>query len=121
MYFVVNKLCVCFEMTTGGTESIMMACKAYRDYAYHEKGIKKAEIILPTTAHPAFDKAAQYFSMHITHILVDEKTKAVDIRAMEKAISNKTVMVNMSRLFVILVAYVHMCVSVSSLVYVLLS
>lgn len=82
----------CGTMTTGGTESIMMACKAYRDYAYHEKGIRKAEIILPTTAHPAFDKAAQYFSMRITHIPVDEKTKTVDIHAMEKAISNKTVM-----------------------------
>lgn len=82
----------CGTMTTGGTESIMMACKAYRDYARSEKGIRKAEIVLPTTAHPAFDKAAQYFSMLITHIPVDEKTKTVDIRAMERAISSKTVM-----------------------------
>lgn len=82
-------------MTTGGTESIMMACKAYRDYARYEKGIKKAEIILPTTAHPAFHKAAQYFSMHIVHIPVDDNSKTVDICAMERAISNKTVMVSM--------------------------
>lgn len=30
-------------MTSGGTESILMACKAYRDLAY-EKGIKHPEM-----------------------------------------------------------------------------
>ena len=31
------------KMTTGGTESILLACKAYRDLAY-EKGIKRPEM-----------------------------------------------------------------------------
>ena len=43
-------------MTTGGTESIIMACKAYRDYAMKVKGIKKPIILVPVTAHAAFDK-----------------------------------------------------------------
>lgn len=30
-------------MSSGGTESIMLACRAYRDLAY-EKGIKKPEM-----------------------------------------------------------------------------
>lgn len=46
-------------MTTGGTESIIMACKAYRDYA-RERGITKPNIVMPVTAHSGFDKAAQY-------------------------------------------------------------
>jgi sphinganine-1-phosphate aldolase len=32
-------------MTSGGTESIMLACKSYRDIAY-EKGIKRPEMYL---------------------------------------------------------------------------
>ena len=43
-------------MTTGGTESIIMACKAYRNFAKKEKGIKNPEMVVPVTAHAAFDK-----------------------------------------------------------------
>ena len=31
------------QMTSGGTESIMLACKAYRDMAY-ERGVKHPEM-----------------------------------------------------------------------------
>jgi len=30
--------------TSGGTESILMACKAWRDKAYHERGITSPEM-----------------------------------------------------------------------------
>ncbi|XP_054273271.1 sphingosine-1-phosphate lyase-like [Macrosteles quadrilineatus] len=82
----------CGTMTSGGTESILMACKALRDFAYHERGIRRGEIVLPKTAHPAFDKAAQYLDMKITYVPVDPKTCTVDIKQMEKAISKNTVM-----------------------------
>ncbi|XP_067011036.1 sphingosine-1-phosphate lyase [Anabrus simplex] len=82
----------CGVMTTGGTESILMACKAYRDYAIEEQGIKHPEIVLPVTAHPAFDKAAAYFRMRVRHIPVDPKTYKVDLRAMKRAISRNTCM-----------------------------
>jgi glutamate/tyrosine decarboxylase-like PLP-dependent enzyme len=45
-------------MTSGGTESIFMAVKTARDKARAERGIEKARIIVPRTAHPAFHKAA---------------------------------------------------------------
>ena len=48
-------------MTTGGTESIIMACKAYRDYAVKVKGIKNPIILAPITAHAAFDKGNYKF------------------------------------------------------------
>lgn len=80
-------------MTTGGTESIMMAVKAYRDYAINEKGIKHPQIVLPTTAHPAFDKAAAYLKMKIVHVKIDPDTTAVDIKAMKRAITRNTCMV----------------------------
>ena len=34
----------CGTMTSGGTESILMACKAYRDWGAATKGIKTAEM-----------------------------------------------------------------------------
>lgn len=82
-----------FQMTTGGTESIFMACKAYRDYAREEKGIKRPEIIVPVTAHAAFDKAANYLGMRIKHIPVNEDT-TVNITAMKRAISSRTCLVS---------------------------
>jgi sphinganine-1-phosphate aldolase len=36
--------------TSGGTESILMACKAYRDWARKERGITEPEMIVPISA-----------------------------------------------------------------------
>ncbi|XP_073430995.1 sphingosine-1-phosphate lyase 1 [Dendrobates tinctorius] len=81
----------CGAVTSGGTESILMACKAYRDLAY-EKGIKYPEIIAPVSVHAAFDKAANYFGMKMVHIPLDKKTLRVDVKAMRRAISKNTAM-----------------------------
>lgn len=80
-------------MTTGGTESILLACKAYRDYAREVKGIKKPEIVMPVTAHAAFDKAAQYLNIKIRSIPVNQHSFTVSIEAMKKSITNNTIMV----------------------------
>ena len=54
------------NMTSGGTESILMAVKAARDYGRKFRPeISAPEMILPVTAHPAFDKAAHYFDVHV--------------------------------------------------------
>lgn len=81
----------CGTVTSGGTESILMACKAYRDMAY-EQGIKYPEILAPLSVHAAFDKAAHYFGMKLVHIPVDKKTMKVDVKAMKRAISKNTAM-----------------------------
>ncbi|KAI1894717.1 hypothetical protein AGOR_G00118620 [Albula goreensis] len=81
----------CGTVTSGGTESILMACKAYRDMAY-ERGVKHPEILAPVSVHAAFDKAAHYFGMKLVHIPLDKKTMKVDVRAMRRAISKNTAM-----------------------------
>ncbi|PVD39469.1 hypothetical protein C0Q70_02100 [Pomacea canaliculata] len=83
------------KTTSGGTESIMLACLAYRNIA-RSRGIKVPEIIVPHTAHAAFDKAASFFHMKITHIPVDEVTCKVDVAAMKRAISRETCMLVVS-------------------------
>ncbi|XP_069546060.1 sphingosine-1-phosphate lyase 1 isoform X1 [Brachyistius frenatus] len=81
----------CGTVTSGGTESILMACKAYRDMAY-ERGVKHPEILAPMSVHAAFDKAAHYFGMKLIHIPLDKKTMKVDVKAMKKYINKNTAM-----------------------------
>ncbi|GAA5936373.1 sphinganine-1-phosphate aldolase DPL1 [Sporobolomyces koalae] len=78
--------------TSGGTESILMACKAYRDRAKAEYGITAPEMIVPISAHAAFDKAAKYFGIKIHHIPVDVETRKVDIARVKRAINPNTIM-----------------------------
>lgn len=81
------------SVTSGGTESIIMACKAYRDYALKVRGIKgKPEIVAPATAHAAFEKGANMLGCKIIHIPVHKKTLKVDIGAMRRAINKNTCM-----------------------------
>ena len=78
--------------TSGGTESIMMACLAMREWGRAERGITHAEIVAPASAHVAFDKAAHYFGMTIRRVAVDRITRKVDIHAMQRAINANTVL-----------------------------
>ena len=50
-------------MTSGGTESILMAVKTARDRARAERGVTRPEMVVPESAHPAFAKACQYLGL----------------------------------------------------------
>ncbi|XP_015439311.1 PREDICTED: sphingosine-1-phosphate lyase [Dufourea novaeangliae] len=82
----------CGTMSTGGTESILLACKAFRDYARYVKGIKYPEMVMPVTAHSAFEKAAQYLKIRIRVVPVNPHSYTVSIKDMERAISRNTIM-----------------------------
>jgi len=82
---------VCGTMTSGGSESIIMAMKTYRDWAREEKGIHEPEIIMPHTAHPAFDKAGTYFGIKMVHIPVTEPDYRVDPEAVAARINANTI------------------------------
>ncbi|CAK1599076.1 unnamed protein product [Parnassius mnemosyne] len=82
----------CGTVTSGGTESIIMACKAFRDLAY-SKGISNPQIIVPSTAHSAFDKAAQYLNLSVVTIPVSEDTYTVDVDAVRNAIGRRTCLI----------------------------
>lgn len=79
-------------LSSGGTESIVLAMKAYRDWGRDTKRITKPEMIVPSSAHAAFDKAAQYFNIRQVRIPVDAALKA-DVTAINKAITRNTVVI----------------------------
>ena len=79
-------------LTSGGTESILMAVKAARDRAKAERGITAPEMIVPTSAHAAFHKAAHYFGLEVHKIPVRDDWRA-DVDATAAAINDNTVLV----------------------------
>jgi glutamate/tyrosine decarboxylase-like PLP-dependent enzyme len=79
-------------VSSGGSESILLAMKAYRDRARERDGITEPEMVLPTTAHAAFDKAAEYFRIRPVKVPVGADYRA-DAAAMEAAITDRTIVV----------------------------
>jgi sphinganine-1-phosphate aldolase len=77
-------------ITSGGTDSIVMAVKAARDYA-REKGMTgRGNIVAPYSAHPAFDKAAMLMDLEVRRIPLREHLADAD--ALGHAIDANTIM-----------------------------
>jgi glutamate/tyrosine decarboxylase-like PLP-dependent enzyme len=83
------------NVTSGGTESIVLALKAARDRARTERGIAAPEAIVPRTAYPAFAKAGDLLGVKVVRIPVDAQFKA-DLRALRDALTRNTVFVGAS-------------------------
>ena len=67
---------------------VLRACS---DYALAEKGITAPEMVVPKTAHAAFDKAAHYFGIKMVHVDVDPVAFMVSPADMRAAITKNTV------------------------------
>ncbi|MBI3783917.1 MAG: aspartate aminotransferase family protein, partial [Deltaproteobacteria bacterium] len=77
-------------MTSGGTESLLLAVKAARTRG-KQRGISHPEMVLPTTAHAAFEKGAEYFGVRSVRVPVGEDFRA-DSSAMARAVTPNTVL-----------------------------
>lgn len=78
-------------MTTGGTESLLMAVKAARERGRKERSIATPNVVLPASAHAAFEKGCYYFGVESRRIPVLPYWRA-DVAAMEAAIDENTVL-----------------------------
>ncbi len=81
------------SFTSGGTESIILAVKAARDYMRDKKKIRDPEMIVPETAHAAFHKAAHYLGVKLVQIPVNPETMKADPRALKDAITRNTILI----------------------------
>mmetsp|Transcript_26506 Transcript_26506/g.78723 ORF Transcript_26506/g.78723 Transcript_26506/m.78723 type:complete len:609 (-) Transcript_26506:649-2475(-) len=74
---------VCGAMTSGGTESILSAMKASRDYMQAVRGIRHPEMIMAVSAHAAYVKACEYFRIKAVVVKVDKdfRMTAAAVRA----------------------------------------
>ncbi|XP_061374374.1 sphingosine-1-phosphate lyase isoform X2 [Gastrolobium bilobum] len=83
---------ICGNMTSGGTESILLAVKSSRDYMKYKKGITRPEMIIPESAHSAYDKAAQYFNIKLWRVPVSKFFQA-DVKAIRRHINKNTILI----------------------------
>jgi glutamate/tyrosine decarboxylase-like PLP-dependent enzyme len=79
-------------MTSGGTESILLAVKTARDRARAEKGIERPRALIPYSAHPAFAKACKILGLELVPVPLDADKRA-DVGAAEKLIGDDTALV----------------------------
>lgn len=78
--------------TSGGTESILMACLSARNKARAERRVVNPEMIIPSTAHAAFHKAAQYFGIKLHLVYCPEPTYTVPINKVRRLINPNTIL-----------------------------
>ncbi|KRF19091.1 pyridoxal-dependent decarboxylase [Nocardioides sp. Soil797] len=76
-------------VTSGGTESVLLAVQAARDA---NPSIERPRMVLPSTAHAAFHKASHYFGVETVVVPVTSDFRA-DVAAMTAAIDDRTVLV----------------------------
>ena len=80
------------NMTSGGTESILMALLTAKEWAKtHMPRVKTPQVVVPTSVHPAFEKAAHYFGLKLVHVPVGPDFRA-DLRATKRAMNRNTIL-----------------------------
>ncbi|MBO6814341.1 MAG: aspartate aminotransferase family protein [Rhizobiaceae bacterium] len=78
--------------TSGGSESIFMAMKTARDWARDTKGITEPNIVIPRTAHPAFDRSAAFLNIKVIRVPTTRADYRADPAELEKRFDSNTIM-----------------------------
>ena len=79
-------------MTSGGTESILLAVKGSRERGRRERNVSSPNVVLPASAHAAFEKGCYYFGLESRRIPVGDDWRA-DPAAMADAVDENTVLI----------------------------
>lgn len=81
------------SQTSGGTESILLAVHAARERAREKQPhITNPTMVMPLSAHPAWNKAAHYFGLETVIVPLDKDYNA-DQDALRKAVDDRTVLI----------------------------
>jgi glutamate/tyrosine decarboxylase-like PLP-dependent enzyme len=78
------------NVTSGGTESLVLALKAARDRGRVERGITAPEAVVPLSAYPAFAKAGDLLGVKVKRVALDPQF-GPDLHAVRSAITANTV------------------------------
>lgn len=81
-------------MTSGGTESCLLAVLAYRERAASRFALRKGrpEMIVPESVHVAWEKAAKYFGVDIVRVPLRDDLRA-DVDAVARRINKNTILI----------------------------
>lgn len=78
-------------ITTGGSESIILALKTARDRARDQKGITQPNIVVPQSAYAVFNKLSHFLNIDVIQMAESPDYRA-DVAGMEAAINENTIM-----------------------------
>lgn len=78
--------------TSGGTESILLSVLSARNKAYSERSVTNPELIIPSTAHAAFHKAASYFNIKLHVVPCHAPSYRVSIPKVRRLINPSTIL-----------------------------
>jgi glutamate/tyrosine decarboxylase-like PLP-dependent enzyme len=80
-------------MTSGGTESLVLAVRSAQKRAQREgRNLSRMNVVLPSSAHAALEKGADYFQVESRRVAVGTDWRA-DVNAMSDAIDDETILV----------------------------
>ena len=82
----------CGTVNSGGTESILMAIYAYREYGMKERGVFKPNLVICETGHAAAIKACNFFDIEVKMVPFDSNYQ-MHLRKMKNAIDENTICV----------------------------
>lgn len=78
-------------VTTGGTESNILAVLSARERGRAERGITAPEIVLPRSGHPSFNKAAHFLGLKVVRVPTGADLRG-DVAALRAALTDNTVL-----------------------------
>jgi glutamate/tyrosine decarboxylase-like PLP-dependent enzyme len=80
-------------MTSGGTESLVLAVRSARKRAEREgRNLAKMNMVIPSSAHAAFEKGADYFDVESRRVPVGDDWRA-NVDAMRAAVDDETILI----------------------------
>lgn len=79
--------------TSGGTESIVLAIKAHREFFGRKRSIRHPELVCGPTAHAAVDKACEILGIRKVTVACDSNTHTLVPKDIEKQITCNTIMI----------------------------
>jgi sphinganine-1-phosphate aldolase len=80
-------------VTSGGTESIVLAIKTHRDFYRAKYGITAPEMIACTSAHAAVNKGCDLLGVKLIHVPLDPVTFEINLSAVRRAVGPNTIMI----------------------------
>ncbi|MGO1068757.1 pyridoxal phosphate-dependent decarboxylase family protein [Lysobacter sp. CA199] len=83
----------CGTVTSGGSESVMLAVRsAYRAFRAKRPQVRRPHLLLPASAHPAYDQAAEVMGLDVIRVAIGGDYRA-NVQALAQCVEHETMMI----------------------------
>jgi glutamate/tyrosine decarboxylase-like PLP-dependent enzyme len=83
----------CGTVTSGGSESVMLAVRsAFRAFRARRPQVRRPHLLLPASAHPAYDQAAELMGLEVIRVAIGGDYRA-SVEALAQCIEHETMMI----------------------------